>query len=51
MMEFYLPQEEDLSKLDEAYGRAVDEEPLEKIMRLNAENPSDPEIDHIFPVS
>nr|KIR84867.1 RNA polymerase II-associated factor 1 [Cryptococcus tetragattii IND107] len=49
MMEFYLPQEEDLSKLDEAYGRAVDEEPLEKIMRLNAENPSDPEIDHIFP--
>lgn len=49
MMEFYLPQED--SKLDEAYGRAVDEEPLEKIMRLNAENPSDPEIDHIFPVS
>ncbi|OXH09900.1 RNA polymerase II-associated factor 1 [Cryptococcus neoformans] len=48
MMEFYLPQEEDLSKLDEAYRRAVDEEPLEKIMQLNEENPNDPEIDHIF---
>lgn len=51
MMEFYLPQEEDLSKLDEAYRRAVDEEPLEKIIQLNEENPNDPEIDHIFSVS
>ncbi|WVQ82129.1 hypothetical protein IAT38_004257 [Cryptococcus sp. DSM 104549] len=49
MMEFYLPQEEDLSQLEEAYEGAVDDEPLSKIMQLNQEDPDDPEIDKIFP--
>nr|ODN89022.1 RNA polymerase II-associated factor 1 [Cryptococcus depauperatus CBS 7841] len=49
MMEFYLPQEEGVSQLDQAYKQAVDEEPMEKIMQLNVEDPTDPQIDEIFP--
>ncbi|WWD19106.1 hypothetical protein CI109_103564 [Kwoniella shandongensis] len=49
MMEFYLPQEEHLAKLDDAYERAVDKEPLENILALSAEDPLDPKIDEVFP--
>ncbi|KAK8854750.1 hypothetical protein IAR55_003489 [Kwoniella newhampshirensis] len=49
MMEFYLPQEESLAQLDDAYERAVEKEPLENILALSAEDPLDPKIDETFP--
>ncbi|ODO06789.1 hypothetical protein I350_04148 [Cryptococcus amylolentus CBS 6273] len=48
MMDFYLPQEEDVAKIDDAYNQAVDEEPLQRILQLSADDTDDPEIDRTF---
>ncbi|TYJ53407.1 hypothetical protein B9479_005954 [Cryptococcus floricola] len=48
MMDFYLPQEEDVAKIDGAYNQAVDEEPLQRILQLSADDTDDPEIDRTF---
>ncbi|WVQ74973.1 hypothetical protein IAR50_004581 [Cryptococcus sp. DSM 104548] len=48
MMDFYLPQEEDVAKIDDAYSQALDEEPLERVLQLSADNTDDPEIDRTF---
>ncbi|ODN82326.1 RNA polymerase II-associated factor 1 [Cryptococcus wingfieldii CBS 7118] len=48
MMDFYLPQEEDVANIDGAYNQAVDEEPLQRILQLSADDTDDPEIDRTF---
>ncbi|WWC63346.1 uncharacterized protein I303_105946 [Kwoniella dejecticola CBS 10117] len=49
MIEFYLPEEEDLSKLDQAYQRAVSPEQVDDIYRVSAEDPNDPVLETLFP--
>ncbi|WWC71523.1 uncharacterized protein I206_105481 [Kwoniella pini CBS 10737] len=49
MIEFYLPKEEDLSSLDEAYEKAVSPDEVENIYNVSAEDPNDPALTEIFP--
>jgi RNA polymerase II-associated factor 1 len=51
IMEFYLPKEDDLVKLDLAHDEAVDAERLQQIADIVAEDGNDPRLDGIFPVS
>jgi RNA polymerase II-associated factor 1 len=50
VMEFYLPQEADLSKLEDAYVKPVSHDQVEQVNALSEENGADIEIDDIFPV-
>ncbi|ORY35540.1 RNA polymerase II-associated [Naematelia encephala] len=49
VMEFYLPREEDLEKLDEVYDKAVPDEVMEQVRDLAEQDGSDPRIDEILP--
>ncbi|WVR07529.1 hypothetical protein IAU60_004571 [Kwoniella sp. DSM 27419] len=49
MIEFYLPKEEDVDHLNEAYDRAVPSGEVEHIIEVSGEDPNDPALSDIFP--
>ena len=50
-MDFYLPPEEDSSRLDDTYDRAIGGEVLDQVNELLGEEDGSARIDKIFPVS
>ncbi|WVF72845.1 hypothetical protein IAT40_007663 [Kwoniella sp. CBS 6097] len=50
MIEFYLPKEEDIAHLDDAYERAIPTAEIDHIKEVAAEDPNDPSLGDIFPV-
>lgn len=50
-MDYFLPREEDIPRLDDVFQRAVGPEVEEKVEEMTRENATDPRIDEIFPVS
>jgi len=51
IMEYYLPREDDLDRLDGAFDIPIGPEELQQIRVLGEEDGSSPQIDAIFPVS
>ncbi len=51
IMGFYLPAEEDISRLDDVALQAVDEAQMKNLEPLWAADGANPEIDKVFPVS
>ncbi|OCF37974.1 RNA polymerase II-associated factor 1 [Kwoniella heveanensis CBS 569] len=49
MIEFYLPKEEDVARLDDAYVRAIPTTEIDHIKEVAAEDPNDPSLGDIFP--
>ncbi|WWC90664.1 uncharacterized protein L201_005600 [Kwoniella dendrophila CBS 6074] len=49
MIEFYLPKEEDLTHLEEAYDKAIPPEEVENVYAVSGEDPNDPALGDIFP--
>ncbi|WRT68451.1 uncharacterized protein IL334_005427 [Kwoniella shivajii] len=49
MIEFYLPNEEDLPRLAEAYDNAIPYDQVENIYAVSGEDPNDPTLEDIFP--
>ncbi|WVR00044.1 hypothetical protein IAU59_007186 [Kwoniella sp. CBS 9459] len=49
MIEFYLPKEEDIDHLEDAYQRAIPTTEIEHIKEVAAEDPNDPSLGNIFP--
>ncbi|WVW85572.1 hypothetical protein I302_107610 [Kwoniella bestiolae CBS 10118] len=49
MIEFYLPKEEDLTNLEDAYERAIPTEEVENVYAVSQEDPNDPALAAIFP--
>jgi RNA polymerase II-associated factor 1 len=50
-IDYFLPREEDVSRLDDVFGRAVDSGVLEQVQGLAEEDAADPRIDELLPVS
>lgn len=51
MIEFYLPKEEDLTQLEEAYDKAIPPDQVDNVYAVSGEDPNDPALGDIFPVS
>lgn len=51
LMEYYLPEEEHLERLSEAYEQPISSEQLEELRTLMEEDADDPRIDDMFKVS
>jgi hypothetical protein len=49
-MEYYLPRDEDLERLEDAYSKPVGEEEYDEIVRMGEEDGGNPQIESIFPV-
>ena len=50
IMEYYLPPEDELDRVQYAFEHAVGEDSVRQINSINAENGSDSRLDEVFPV-
>ncbi|OCF57219.1 RNA polymerase II-associated factor 1 [Kwoniella mangroviensis CBS 10435] len=48
LIEFYLPKEEDLTNLEEAYERAIPSDEVDNVYAVTQEDPNDPTLPDIF---